>query len=140
MAEPSGSYNITQHLFKLDESIVNSASQKPGQATPTTNFGPQFDSFINQSRLSTYFQDNPWPTVTFAQQFGVAALGGRVNPTLTPGGRPGNLLATDNANVTSGNAPMPANAFVGSEPLTYVNGMYVPKNMAINFPKNQNKN
>ncbi len=120
MAEPTGSLNLSQSLFQIDEKLVG----------PSKNFGQEFPSFINQSKLSTYFQDNPWPTVTFTNQFGMSPMGGPINYKLGPNSRPGNLMKP---------TPIAANTFVPSVSAVpeLRNGVYVPNFMNA-FPKNVN--
>jgi len=117
--EPNGTLNLSQSLFQMDEKIAS--------ANMPNMFNQEFPSFINQSRLSTYFQDNPWPTVEFPIQYGLNPMGGPINYSLPPGHKPGNLPRP---------APMPSNAYSGYQNTTVPvnkNGMMVP-NFMTNFP------
>lgn len=120
-------YNIGQNLFKMDETIMRNSQNSSGSA----NNSPQFPSYLNQARLSTYYQDNPWPTLMFSENFGLVPPGGDINRTLTPGSRPGNLLPVQGQN------QKPTSSTVVSQDvdIAVVNGFMLPKNMSRNFPR-----
>jgi hypothetical protein len=129
MAEPTGSRNISQSLFQMDEKLMtdpkaqkNLRYQMMSDNTVSgwnSIQGPQgidnqLPAYLNQSRLSTYYQDNPWSTLQFSNKFGLSPMGGEINPTLTPGSRPGNILKPGQ-NALSGYAmgnPVP-NSMIG---------------------------
>ena len=108
MAEPTGARNISQSLFMMDEKLMSDPKAQRNLAYNLMNnktvsgwnsieepqgISSQLPAYLNQSRLSTYYQDNPWPALQFSNHFGLAPMGGPVNPTLSPGHRPGNVLA-----------------------------------------------
>jgi hypothetical protein len=76
MSEPSGSLNISQILFKLDE-------QEPSIKT----------AYLNQSRLSTYYQDHPYGVLSFVNQFNMTAPGGNISSDQGSGAKPNNTFA-----------------------------------------------
>lgn len=71
--------NLTQTLFKLNE-LEYKDNEK------------QMSSFISQSRMSTYYQDNPWGILTSSEKYGLPTLGGKINPNNPPGYKPGNII------------------------------------------------
>lgn len=77
----NGTYNVSQMLFLEDQ-----AKSFPGDTKDMTK------AYLDQSRLSTYYQDSPWQVLTFPTQFNLNALGGPINGLQPPGSRPGNLL------------------------------------------------
>lgn len=108
MAEPTGARNISQSLFMMDEKLMSDPKAQKNLAynlmgsrvvsgwnsiDEPQGISNQLPAYLNQSRLSTYYQDNPWSTLQFSNHFGLSPMGGPVNPTLTPGHRPGNVLA-----------------------------------------------
>ena len=105
--------NISGDLFLSDEKVA-------------ADSGSNIRALINQSRMSTYYQDNPYGTLLFSDKFGVPTLGGPVVPQ-TPGHRPGNLysgkqvLAADPAYLAQKDNTIK---------MTEINGIIVPKNMA----------
>jgi hypothetical protein len=126
MAEPTGSFNISQSLFQLDEKL----SQQP----KGPDFTPEFNAFINQSRVSTYYQDNPWQSLQFSGQFGLPTMGGPINYGIGAGSKPYNPYWPSGPQ-----EPSAANAALSSEynVLTntntnpvMVNGILVPQFMA----------
>ena len=90
MSEPSGARNISQSLFMMDEKLMadpQHLSQKLMASKDVSGWnsisGPQgidnqTPAYLNQSRLSTYYQDNPWPTLQFSNRFGLSTMGGPV--------------------------------------------------------------
>lgn len=105
------SLNISQSLFQLDEKLV----------APSKDFSSEFPAFLNQSRISTYFQDNPFPTVTFPMQFGLSPLGGAVNTRIGSGSKPALYKEPEpepvvaqsyGSNVSSNTNPVMANGFM----------------------------
>jgi hypothetical protein len=56
-------------------------------------FATQLPAYINQARMSTYYQDNPWPTLSYSQKYGIEEpLGGFIRGDIPPGHYPGNVL------------------------------------------------
>lgn len=53
-----------------------------------------FTAFMDQTRMSTYFQDHPWATLQHAQRTGYQGpqLGGQIRGWVPPGYMPGNKL------------------------------------------------
>ena len=76
MEQPSGNLNISQILFKEDS---NKAKDDGITA-----------AYLNQARLSTYYQDNPWKNLTFVNQFGLNTMGGKLNTSQPSGAKVGN--------------------------------------------------
>lgn len=131
--EPSGARNISQSLFMMDEKLMsdpkhlaiklmqnkdvsgwNSISEPQG-------IDNQLPAYLNQSRLSTYYQDNPWPTLQFTNKFGLEPLGGPIDPTQTPGHRPGNILK-------SSQVALPGYAMGNPVQHAMIGSGYVPQN------------
>ena len=57
-------------------------------------FDNQLPAYLEQARMSSYYQDNPFATLTFSKQYGIEEpLGGLVRPDLPPGSFPGNVLS-----------------------------------------------
>ena len=98
--------------------------------------GVQEQAYINQARMSTYYQDNPFATLDFASQFGLNVMGGSVRGNLGSGSRPGNIVkdvpkpgfALSTAGYTPIRQPAPVNNIV---PLD-VQGINIP-NFMVNF-------
>jgi hypothetical protein len=135
MSEPTGARNISQSLFMMDEKLMNDPKHLSNKLMAARNVSSwnsigqpqgidnQIPAYLNQSRLSTYYQDNPWPTLQFSNRFGLAPMGGPINPSLTPGHRPGNVLNKNKAaqagyamgqtvpNAMIGSGYVPQNAF-----------------------------
>ena len=110
--------NLSQSLFQLDEKMMSNQNQQ------TKQMGEQFVPYLNQSRLSTYYQNNPWPTVSFATKFGLEPLGGPINYTLSPGYQPGNIITNPSPPPQAFQAP--SNNLVQPK---YSNGLAVPSFM-----------
>ena len=136
MAEPTGARNISQSLFQMDEKMMaDPKAQKNLQYQMMSDktvsgwntidepqgFDNQQPAYLNQSRLSTYYQDNPWATLQFSSKFGLSPMGGEVNPTLTPGSRPGNILKR-------GQNALPGFAMGKPVPQAMIGHGYVPAN------------
>ncbi len=49
----------------------------------------QLKALINQSRMSTYYQDNPFGVLSFSNKFGIDTLGGPIDGSVGSGHRPG---------------------------------------------------
>ena len=151
MAEPTGSRNITQSLFNLDEKLMKQQKSNALQTISPFSWnaqsaeqgmdGSQYPAYINQARLASYYQDNPWATLDFSNQFGLNAMGGPVRGYLGPGSRPGNTIKNvpkpgfalyNNENglgtYSPINEPGPVNNIVPKN----VNGIFVP-NFMVNF-------
>ena len=102
MAEPTGSRNISQSLFDLDEKLMKQQYTNALQGLSVFEWnaqdkergidGSQLPAYINQARMSTYYQDNPWGTLNFSSQFGLNPMGGSVTGNLGAGSRPGNTI------------------------------------------------
>lgn len=102
--------NISRSLFMSDEKVAEDR-------------GSNLKAFINQSRISTYYQDNPFGTLSFSGQFSLPAMGGQI--TQQPSGhRPGNLFMG-----TQVLHAMPAFQ-MESVKTKNLSGIVVPKNMA----------
>lgn len=97
--------NISQTLFKQNESVVpgdsvssvfqnltllsdiNSVSQN------SENMQSLMPAYLQQAHLSTWFQDNPWETLTYTRKYGVPPMGGNLDTKLPPGYKSGNTLS-----------------------------------------------
>lgn len=109
MNQNSGT-NISQMLFNMDQSI----GEEDGG----------LKAFINQSRLSTYFQDNPYETLTYSNKFQVPTLGGVAAKSHGSGHRPGNSFDLTGINQKGA-------AFVQDLPKPVeIQGIFVPRQMA----------
>jgi hypothetical protein len=97
--------NITQTLFKQNESLVvpsdsvslafqNLTALSGINSMPQglTNMRTQMPAYLQQAHLSTWYQDNPWDTLTYTKKFGVPPMGGNIDLQQPPGHRPGNIL------------------------------------------------
>jgi hypothetical protein len=104
--EPSGAINISQALFMMDEKI---SQKNMGLRSGSDHMKVQTPVLINQSRLSTYYQDNPWSTLSFSQKYGLETLGGPIDGSKGSGHRPGNIFVDKskvNMNIRSLPAPV----------------------------------
>ncbi len=97
--------NISQTLFKQNESLIkpmNESSYKDVATLPgivpvlseTDEMNKIMPAFIAQSRLSTYYQNNPFEILNSSKKYGMEPLGGPVNSSRGSGYFPG----TSNAN------------------------------------------
>jgi hypothetical protein len=104
MAEPLGSLNITQSLFYLDEKLMTKNKTPNNDLYNSTmvsdwnslnsvqGIDNQFPVFMNQSKISTWYQDNgSAPILLFSNQFGLPTMGGQYKNVGT-GSRPGNTV------------------------------------------------
>jgi hypothetical protein len=128
----NSSLNITQSLFQFDEKLMTSSNSGTNQETP---------AYLNQARMSTYFQDNPFPVLSFANNFGLRSLGGPINYSQTSGAK--QLRPQTSKNDAQGQFKMssqsqnfyansaPAYSFKTNQNVTPVNynGMLVPQFM-----------
>jgi len=105
--------NLSQLLFKQNEQSVKSENvdtlpslleksnpfnwNSKSFDTPDGEQG-RFQMFLNQARMSTYFQDHPWDTLEHAKKFGYQGnqLGGNIRGELPPGYLPGNTIKPNN--------------------------------------------
>lgn len=101
MAEITGSINISQSLFLVDEKLMkkskgnlsNSLENSPvSEWNSIGNVGQgisgQTPALLNQARMSTWYQDNgSAPILTFSNQFGLSTMGGNYNPNVITGAR-----------------------------------------------------
>ncbi len=79
--KPLQSENITQTLFLENERSIKENSDSSTSLMP---------AYIQQARMSTYFQDSPCAILLASQKYGLEPLGGPV--TNQPNGyRPGNV-------------------------------------------------
>ena len=81
MAEPTGAINISKAMFQVDEKLssqtklsnklhmnlsdsknISSWNSLPEQQ----GFGNEMPAYLNQVRLSNYYQDNSWPVLQFS--------------------------------------------------------------------------
>jgi hypothetical protein len=97
--------NISQMMFYQNEkSVVPSDSVSAAfqnlSALSGINSMPQISNdmakqmpaFLQQARLSMYYQNNPWNILTSSNKFGVPTMGGDLIPDQPPGSNPGNIL------------------------------------------------
>jgi hypothetical protein len=102
MAEISGSINIGQSLFLVDEKLSKGKGRSLSNAfenaqmvsdlNTMSNIGQgmsgQRAAYLNQARMSTWYQDNgSAPLLTFSNQFGLNTMGGNYNPDVITGAR-----------------------------------------------------
>jgi len=74
--------NISQMLFTVDEQLMQKSNIGNG-------ISGQMPAYVNQARLSTYYQDNPFGTLLFSTKFCLDPMGGNVNDANGSGSRPG---------------------------------------------------
>ena len=99
--------NLSQRLFKQGEKLdvpkpnnmfsdayknLSTLSDLNSDPQPSNNMKDQMPAFLSQARMSTFYQDNPWSTLTSSKKYGVDTMGGEVIPDQPPGYRPGNIL------------------------------------------------
>jgi hypothetical protein len=102
--------NASQALFTDNEKAYNS---NPNEMKS------QDSVFIEQVRMSTYYQDNPWQTLTYSQKFDhIPILGGDINPNQGPGYRPGNTYENYLRTKTQSPTSKPTSAPITSAPST----------------------
>ncbi len=94
--------NISQALFNENEKLIGSVDKKQQQFSFLGNIDPiyaddynmksQTPAFLEQTRMSTYYQDNPWNILTYSKKYdgNIPIMGGKINPTQSPGYKPGN--------------------------------------------------
>ena len=147
--EPSGSINVTQQLFLMDEKLMNSNTKllnamENSKTVSEWNsikglkqgIGIQQPAYLNQARLSTYYQDNGSKDILqYSAQFGLSVMGGEYN-NIGGGARPGNVLPANevaktgyalyNNNFTPVNQP---GSLVDNVSLDCDNGVCLPKFM-----------
>jgi hypothetical protein len=96
--------NITQTLYQQNEKQIvpndsfelaykNLHNLSDINVIPQENtLKEQMPAYIKQAHLSTWYQDNPWETLTFSKKYGLPTMGGNIDPNLPPGHQPGNTL------------------------------------------------
>lgn len=100
-----GTYNLSQTLFMLDEKLMENKGGEPlanelANSRLVSNWATfknqgisgQLPAYLNQSRMSTWYQDNGLPVLQFSNQFGLNTMGGPINPNLPQGSRPGGQI------------------------------------------------
>lgn len=153
-----GTLNLTQSLFMLDEKLSSknqqnsiiaysnddlmspapSAEMNNIRSTNSINSFEMLPAILNQSHMSTYYQDNPFDILSFSTNFGVKPLGGNINYNQGSGSKPDTkwkpntqqLLALKITNQQQ--QQLNANNVVPVK----VDGIVVPQFMKINFEKN----
>jgi len=98
--------NVSQTLFKQNEHSVvpsdsvatafqnlSSLSGINSMSQQLNNMHSQMPAFLDQAHMSTWYQDNPWETLTYTKKFGTPPMGGNIDPHQPPGYKPGNVLA-----------------------------------------------
>jgi hypothetical protein len=98
--EPSGSINISQSLFLVDEKLMKPSHKLANRLDQTMvsewnsigsigqGISGQLPAYLNQARLSTWYQDNgSEPLLQFSNQFGLAPMGGPFNGNISTGAR-----------------------------------------------------
>jgi hypothetical protein len=104
-ANPVIGANISQTLFKQNEHLVvpsdsvsvgyqnlSSLSGINSMPQELNNMQNQMPAFLSQAHLSTWYQDNPWETLTYTKNYGVPPMGGNLDLEQPPGHKPGNTL------------------------------------------------
>jgi hypothetical protein len=90
--------NLSQTLFEQNEQLIQKAPKNAQQQftlisdQPDSNMKQIMPAFLSQAHLSTYYQDNPWDTLSVSEKYGLPTLGGSLDKTQPPGHRPGNIL------------------------------------------------
>lgn len=98
--------NLSQRTFKQNEKLIeptkeNMFASKYNSMSTLSDVNSSLDTtcdmstimpaYLSQSRMSTFYQDNPWDTLTFGKKYGVdGILGGNINTNSKPGSKPGN--------------------------------------------------
>lgn len=143
--EPNGSINISGSLFFMDEKLMNNNNLNSrlvnSQLVSNWNSipmdqgtGVQLPAYINQSRLSTWYQDNGnEPVLQFANQYGLNVMGGNFRGDLTPGSRPGNITPSDDVS-KPGYALYNKKYYPVSEPPSILNSMRINTKNGISTP------
>lgn len=106
-ASPVVGANISQTLIMENESLIIPGDSvalafQNLQAVSGINALPQemndmerlMPAYLQQAHLSTYYQDNPWETLTYSNKFNLPNMGGNLNPRQSPGHKPGNILGS----------------------------------------------
>ena len=108
--------NLSQTLFRQNEQKSMSKRVKPlASVLERTNpydwsketedpAGEQgrFNIFMDQARMSTFYQDNPWKELQHSKKYGYEGptLGGNIRGNIPPGHLPGNTIEP-NKNIKS---------------------------------------
>lgn len=101
--DPDGSVlNVSGMLFLLDEKLMKECcdddiSEQLENSKMVSNWSSiqtprncQKPAYLNQSRISTWYQDNgSYPVLQYSNQFGLNVMGGAYDPRETAGSRPG---------------------------------------------------
>jgi hypothetical protein len=105
LSQPLIGANLTQRMFKQNEKLnvpkpnnmfsdayknLSSLSDLNSYPELANNMKDQMPAFLSQAKMSTFYQDNPWETLTSSKKYGVETLGGEIDPNQSPGHRPGN--------------------------------------------------
>ncbi len=104
-----GPMNISQSLFNTDEKVAKESG--------LTN------AFINQAKISTYYQDNPYGTLSYSDKFSVPTLGGPIT-SQGSGHRPGNVFKGQQVYEYQASTKEP------TIQTSKIEGLIVPSNMA----------
>lgn len=96
--------NLSQRTFKQNEKLIEStkenmfASKYNSMLTLSdVNSNPDtmsdmstiMPAYLSQSRMSTFYQDNPFNVLSNSTKYGISVLGGNINPTQPSGSKPG---------------------------------------------------
>ncbi len=71
----NGSVNISQTLFNADQKLASE--------------GDNLTAYLNQARISTYYQDNPFQILSSSAKFNIPTLGGSIDGSNGAGSRQG---------------------------------------------------
>lgn len=111
--------NLSQLLFRQNEKKSGSNEVKPlapllektnpyewntQSLTKAENGESQrFNMYMDQARMSTYYQDNPWEGLQHSNKHGYQGptLGGEIRGNIPPGYLPGNTLTKPNRDISS---------------------------------------
>jgi hypothetical protein len=98
--------NITQTLFKQNEKLVvpsdsvslafqnlSTLSGINSMPEEINNMYSQMPAFINQAHLSTWYQDNPFGTLSYSKKYGLPPMGGNLELNQPSGHKPGNTYS-----------------------------------------------
>jgi len=71
----NGMINVSQTLFNADQKLASE--------------GDNLTAYLNQARISTFYQDNPFQILSSSDKFNIPTLGGKIDGSQGSGSRPG---------------------------------------------------
>ena len=100
--KPGSPESLGSDLDKTNPYGWNSLAYDSGLQYPQQGFQKgQWSAFMNQARLSTFYQDNPWEVLKHSKMNGYDGkqLGGKVRGWVPPGYIPGNTIDKPHINI-----------------------------------------